>query len=884
MQQKIQQPTDDVSPQGVQQRESQPWHSLTRNAVASALNVEGRVGLSAQEARQRLIAHGPNQLPQLKKESLWEMLLEEVREPMILLLLVTGGLYALWGSLSDTLTIFAVILFVLGTEVFNERRAEHAIAGLSQLAEPMTMVRRDGQALSIPAHEVVVGDVLLLEAGRRLPADGRLIEAYGLSANESALTGESVPVDKDVEKTLAANTPLAERQTMAFAGTPIVRGRGLALVTATGIQTELGRIALAAREAKAPKTPLQIAMGQLSRLLVWIALAFSILVPVLAWLLSHLPLQQSILTGLSLAFATIPEEMPIIITMVLALGAYRLARQHAIVKRLQAVETLGSVTTIATDKTGTLTENRMRVEQIVPEPLTQKILELGVLCNDATGEETLVASDPLESALLQAAQQQGIDAIALHQKSPIVTEYTFESTRKLMSVVYQREGSLWSALKGAPEAIAARSSRIMSTDGEQREQSLTEEERERWRVRAQELAGAGLRVLAFAEKPLPSGTCTQEQAEEDLTFVGLVGLVDPPRPEAHAAMLACSTAGIRPLLITGDHPLTAQTIATQVGLEQPGRVVTGSELEALSDEALQTLVEDVSIYARTSPEQKLRIVKALQARGERVAVTGDGINDAPALSAADIGVAMGQKGTDVAREAADMVLTDDNFATIVRAIEEGRALFANLRKGVRYYLAVKVALVAVTLLSVLLRVPVPFAPVQILLMELFMDVAASVAFVSEAVEPGIMRQPPRDPRARFLDASMIWSIFGAAAGLFVAVSGVYLFTWYDGAGIATARTVAFVTWLLGHVLLAFHLRSERIPLVRLGVFSNRVMAWWASATALFVLLVTMVPPVQDLFKTTSLDGRSWTVACGAALLGTGWIEGVKWLARGRKRV
>ena len=390
------------------------------------------------------------------------------------------------------------------------------------------------------------------------------------------------------------------------------------------------------------------------------------------------------------------------------------------------------------------------------------------------------------------------------------------------------------------------------------------------------MAAGGLRVIACAEKTIAEGRLAQEEAESGLTFIGLIGFADPPRPEVREAIAACRTAGIRPLMVTGDHPLTARAVAEQVGLDGNGRLLSGPELDALSDEELRQVVGQVSLYARTTPEHKLRIVRALHARGERVAVTGDGVNDAPALAAADIGVAMGETGTDVARQAGDVVLADDNFATIVRAIHEGRVLFDNLKKGVRYYLACKVALVLATLLPTLLGVPVPFAPIQIILMELFMDLAAAATFVAEPAEAGLMRRPPRDPRARFLDRAMVSSIFSAGAGLFAAVSVAYLATWYGGAGLLRAQTLAFVTWLVGHVLLALNVRSERQPLLRLGFFSNRLMLVWGVATIAFVLLATLVPGVQAALKTVPLSGREWALAAGAALAGTFWMEARKW--------
>ncbi len=846
------------------------WHSLTSQEATAQLDVNSAIGLSVDEARQRLEQSGHNRLREEKHESLLEAFIEEVREPLILLLLVTGVLYGIWGELSDTVTIFAVIFIVVGVEIFNERRAAQAIGALRKLAEPTASVRRNGAYINLPTEEIVMGDVILVQAGRRVPADARLLEAAGLTADESSLTGESVPVDKEADIILPDTTPLAERRNLVFAGSTISRGHGTALIVATGMATELGRIAGLAREAKAPRTPLQLSMRALSRWMVWVALGFSVVVPLLGWLRGQ-PVQQMLLTGLSLAFATIPEELPIIITMVLALGAYRLSRHHAIVKRLQAVETLGAVTVIATDKTGTLTENRMEVSQISPENLTPHLLEMGVLCNHATQSGDDFVGDPLEVAFLRAAQKAGLNIEALRQAHPLQADFTFDNVRKRMTVVYQEGNLLRVIVKGAPEAM------IPLTGVDQT--ALSDE--------AGQMAATGQRVLAFAEKTVPLGKLTQEMAEANLTFIGFIGLADPPRADAKAAIAASRAAGIRPIMITGDHPLTALAIARQVGLEGDGQVLTGTDLDQLSDEALRETVGKATLYARTTPEHKLRIVRALQSNGERVAVTGDGVNDAPALAAADIGIAMGETGTDVAREAADMVLADDNYATIVRATGEGRILFENLKKGVRYYLACKVALVSITLLAVLIGVPVPFAPVQIILMELFMDVAASATFVAEPPEGDLMRLPPRDSKVSFMNRSMVASIFIAAAGLFAAVSVAYLITWYSGAGQLQAQTVAFVTWLIGHVLLAFNLRSEREPLIRLGVFSNRLMIVWAVATVLFILIIAFVPGIQALFKTGILSSSEWALVVGTALVGTFWLEVRKWLTyrgHGERRI
>ncbi len=832
------------------------------------------LGLSAAEAQGRLATSGPNRLREEEHEGFWDEYLEELTEPMILLLLVTGVLYSILGTLEDAVTIFAIIFTLVAVEVVNEQRAHKAIEALRDLAEPTAAVLRDGRRQELPVEAIVPGDLLVLEAGRRVPADARLLEAAGLALSEASLTGESVPVEKDPKALLPGATPLSDRRNLVYAGTAVVRGRGTAVVVATGMGTELGRVASLAEAVEEPRTPLQVAMADLTKYLVFVAVGFSVLVPLLGWLLAHEDPRTMVLTGLSMAFVTIPEELPILITMVLALGAFRLSRQHAIAKRLRAVETLGGVTVIATDKTGTLTENRMEVSRYFPDRAKAVLLEAGVLCNDASLDGGAGFGDPLEIALLRAAEAGGLSITAIRRAHPLRDESSFDNERKRMSVVCADDGGLRVVAKGAHESIlAVCSQRWTNSDSK----PLTDPDRLLIQTSAAALAGAGQRVLAIAEKRVAAGALPASQVESDLTFLGLVGFSDPPRPEAKPSIDACRAAGVRPVMVTGDHPLTAQAVAAQIGLDG-ARVLTGSDLDALSGPQLQATVRDVSIYARTTPEHKLRIVQAFHANGERVAVTGDGINDAPALRAADIGVAMGETGTDVAREAADLVLADDNFATIVRAVREGRILFANLRKAVRYYLACKVAVVVITLIPVLLQVPIPFAPIQLIVLELFMDLAASATFVAEPPESDLMREPPRDPHARFMSRPIVVSIFTSAAGLAAAVSAAYLVTYYSGVGLAEAQTTAFVTWLLGHVFLALNLRSEREPLIRLGAFSNRLMVIWGAAAILFAIFASVTPGVQSALRTAPLGGAQWALAVALALLGTFWIEVRKWLA------
>lgn len=853
------------------------WYALSVSDVLSSLHVTQQEGLDPVDVSERLTQFGPNCLTEAKRESVWETILEEVREPMILLLVGTGVLYGIWGGIADALTIFAIIAVVVGVEIINERRAESALDALRQLAVPTVLVRRGGRAVEVPAEGIVSGDVLILRDGQRVPADARLLSSAGLAADESPLTGESVPVDKDALAIVSEAAALAERSTMVYAGTTLTRGQGEAVVVATGLATEVGRIAGLTAGVKEPRTPLQIAMRELTRWMIWLALGFSTLVPLLGWLLGHQSPQQMVLTGLSLAFATIPEELPILITIVLALGAYRLAQHHAIVRRLRAAETLSAVSVIATDKTGTLTTNHMHVQQMVPAASRERVLEIGVLCNTAVAADGAYLGDPMEAAMLESAREMGWDVEARRQQFAKVAVFPFDTMWKMMAVAYEREEALWVAVKGAPEHVLAQSTHWQS--GETRV-SMTDGDRQTLTRQGEALTRAGLRVIAMAERVAPQGTLEREQAEADLTFVGFAGLSDPPRPEVKDAISACQKAGIRIAMITGDHPYTAHAIAQEVGMArvQDGEIVTGPELDEVSDAELQQMVTHTSLFARITPAHKLRIVQALRARGERVAVTGDGINDAPALAAADIGIAMGQRGTDVAREAAGIVLADDNFATIAAAVQEGRLLFANLRKAIRYYLACKVALVSATLLPVLLGVPVPFSPIQIIITELFMDVAASATFVNERAEGDLMRQAPRDAREPFMNRAYVASIFVSALGLFVAVSITYLITWYGGGGVVHAQTVAFVTWLLGHVLLALHLRSEREPLARLGLFSNRLMNVWLGAVVLICLVIVYVPLVQTQINTTSLTGGEWLLVAGMAVVGTSWIEVGKWLA------
>jgi Ca2+-transporting ATPase len=861
-------------------------------SVAKSLDVDPAVGLSVQEAERRLGEAGPNSIGEHEKEGFLDVALEEIREPMILLLISVGIIYSLWGSIWDALTIFAVIVTLVLAEVFNEYRTDRTIASLMELSQPTAQVIRGGVVVEVPTPALVPGDILLLKVGERVAADGRLFESYGLEADEATLTGESMPKAKDSRNILPPDTGVGDRNDMVFAGTHVVAGKARAIVTATGMNTEVGRIAKLTEEVKEPRTPLQTAMRQLTGTLVWVAVFFSALIPALG-ILEGRDLRQMILTGLSLAFAVIPEELPIIVTMVLALGAFALSRRKALVKRLRAAETLGDVTSIVTDKTGTLTEGRMKLASLLSDgrlsevgsgsllPGQRTLLEVGLVLNDlesAPGQGS--RGDPIEVAMAEAAIVAGLPYEELRAGYHLLNEYTFDTDRKMMTQVYERSGVIEVLSKGAPEAILARSTRL-SVDGENTE--MTDQAAAGILSAVGRMAGRALRVIAYGCKKVEVAPRSREEAEDGLTFLGLAGFEDPPRADAKGAVEACLGAGIKVYMVTGDYEATARAVADAVGITVKCGVLDGAKLDGMTEGDLDTAVRSTFVFARASPEHKLRVVEALKANGEVVAVTGDGVNDAPALKRADIGVAMGRTGTDVAKEAADMILLDDDFVTVGAAVEQGRKLFDNLRKGVRYYLACKVALVSIFLLPIFAGVPLPFAPIQIILLELFMDLAASSTFVAERAESGIMARGPRSPKTKFMDGAMKKGIAGGAVSLFLAVSVVYFFSLCLGRSALEAQTMAFGTWMICHVLLALNMRTEREPLASIGFLSNRLMVLWASAAFVSLLAAVYVPWLQGALRTTSLSGPDWALMIFASFVASFWMELKKTISFGHRR-
>src|SRR5512136_405027 len=799
---------------------------------------DGRTGLSEGEARKRLAQYGPNRLSKPWEITLLGIAREEITEPMILLLLAVGIFYTLLASFGDALTLYAIIATLVAVEIANEYRAKKAISSLASLAEPRTKAVRDGKITEVATEEVVPGDLLVLAAGTRVSADGKILSGVSLQADESSLTGESFPAEKNPGDDL-------------FAGTLVVSGEGILEVTLTGGGTRIGRISELARVIRPPKTPLQIAMKSLAKTLVFVALFFAI--PAIG-VLQGQDLRVMFLTALALAFATIPEELPIIITMNLGLGSWLLSRENCLVKKLKAAETLGNATVILTDKTGTLTESPMRVVEIFPPQ------DAGRVLSAARAAMTDLSLSITDRAVAEAAVARSIPAPA----GRVVRERAFDRGRNTRAIIRENGGRATLFLIGAPEEVLAGA----SGDNRGAVEALAAEA-----AKGRRVIGVAHRDLDGAEAGRPFG-----ELERGLTLDGLVSLEDPPRPGVRETIGRAQRAGIRTVMVTGDHPKTAAAIAAEVGIP-PAPLLEGKELDALSDADLRGRVKEVSVYARATPEHKYRLVKALQENGEVVAVTGDGVNDSLALKGADIGIAMGIRGTDAAKEAADIVIADDNFITIGKGVFEGRRIFDNLSKGVRYYLSVKVALIAVFAASLAAAVPFPFSPVQIILLELFMDLGASASFVAEPPEPSIDRRPPHDPKIPFLNSVMVTGIMLGGAALWIAVFVPYWYALDRGASPGVAQTAAFSAWMIGHILLAFFSRSAHDPLYRIGFFTNRVMVLWAAGALAFLAILLEVPAAGERFGLTQVPAGTILVVAGFAFLCMAGFDLVKIIRR-----
>jgi Ca2+-transporting ATPase len=864
------------------------WHTLSADEAARQLEVNIQAGLSAAEAAQRLAHFGPNALHEKRRRPPWRMFLDQFTDFMILVLMAAAIISGVVGDLEDTVAIVVIVILNAVIGFVQEYRAERAMAALKRMTEASASVLRGGRVESISAAELVPGDIVLLEAGNLVPADLRIIETARIKIDESALTGESVPLDKQTVAVEAANLPLGDRHCMAYKGTTIVHGRGRGLVVATGMQSELGKIAALISGAGETRTPLQNRLARFGKRLALVILAICVMVFVLGIIRGE-PLLLMFMTAISLAVAAIPESLPAVVTISLALGARKMVRQHALIRRLPAVETLGSVTFICSDKTGTLTQNKMQVTAIYADGRLETSLQsaqpaepwptLGralALSNDAhLDRHGKVHGEPTEAALLHAAQAAGFDKTVLEQEMPRLKELPFDSERKCMTTFHRTGATVLAFTKGSPEAVVPQCQRMLSANGEQ-----TIDRAALLRT-AETMAADGLRVLALACRSWPALPVSFHPAEleSELVFLGFVGLIDPPRNEVKEAVALCKSAGITPVMITGDHPATARAIAHELGIlvDSGGGVMTGTELAQLDQAAFATEVEQIRVYARVDPAQKIRIVKALQDKGEIVAMTGDGVNDAPALKAANIGIAMGKGGTDVAREAAHMVLLDDNFATIVHAIRQGRRLYDNIRKFIRYAVTTNSAEILVIVLAPFLGLPIPLLPIHILWVNLVTDGLPALALTAEPAERGVMRRPPRSPQESIFAHGMWQHMFWV--GLLMTVLTLLIQSWAYHSGSAHWQTMVFTVLTLAQLANVLAIRSEKESLFTIGLFSNRPMMLAIVATFLLQMATIYLPVLNTIFKTEPLDMAELVLCIGAASIVLVAVEIEKWLVR-----
>ena len=898
------------------------WYKLTAEETVEKLASDPKQGLSSAEIEQRLARYGPNMLVERSGISLWRILFNQLKEVMVIILIIAAVVSLILGETLDAVIIITIVFLNAALGFTQEYRAEKAMSALKKMSVPTVRVRRDGDIQEVSSTDLVPGDIVLLDAGSLVPADGRLVEAANLKAQESALTGESEPVEKYIAVPQGENLTLGDRTNMVYLGTSITYGRGVAIITEIGMETELGRIAELIQEVDEEQTPLQKRLARLGTILAWAAVAVIGLV-VVTGIIRGEELTDLFLTGISLAVAAVPEGLPAVVTITLAMGSQRLLKRNALIRRLPAVETLGSVTVICSDKTGTLTENRMTVtildvagNQVDMETLVYRkgvlweaewpgaappentalsaLVRAGALCNDAIikrGADGSIRAigDPTEGALLLAAEQIGYKKEELDAKWPRVAEVPFTSERKRMTTVHRVDASVeqsdltWSGAdyisisKGAVDSLIEVASGVLV---ENEVVPLDDKLRRRIMATNDELAKEGQRVLGIAFRHYKSDEIPtdQELLEVEGVFVGLVAMMDPPRPEAKGAVDTARKAGIRPIMITGDHPLTANRIAQDLNITQDDRNMTGTQLSQLTVEELELVVDDISVFARVAPEHKLNIVQALQDKGQIVAMTGDGVNDAPALKQADIGIAMGITGTDVAKEAADMVLLDDNFATIVAAVEEGRVIFDNIRKFIKYTLSSNVGELFLMLISPFLGMPLPLLPLQILWVNLVTDGLPGLALAREEGEPGVMQRSPFEPEesvfSRGIGAQILW--IGALMGLVSIVVGFG--SWLNDPD-GPWRTMVFTTLVLSQMGNALATRSTRESIFTIGLFSNRLMVWAVLTTFVLQLLLIYLPPLQKVFSTEALNVQQLIICLIASAVVFVVLEIYKWVRR-----
>jgi Ca2+-transporting ATPase len=920
------------------QQTQEAWHALDADHALNLFATPADQGLGNTEAARRLESYGPNQLAEAPPTTIWQMLWEQFNNFVVILLVVAAIISALLGDYVEAGAILAIVVLNAVLGIVQERRAEQALAALRKLAAPEANILRDGRRITIPAHQLVPGDIVFLEAGNYIPADVRLIDAVNLRIDEAALTGESVPAQKDAKTVLQPNIPLGDRKNTAFMGTVVTYGRGKGIVVSTGMYTQIGLIAEMLQGVEQEQTPLQRRLDQLGKVLGWASLAVCALVFAIGWMRGTDPLEMFII-AVSLAIAAVPEGLPAVVTISLALGMREMIQRNALIRRLSSVETLGSATVICSDKTGTLTQNEMTVTRVAVDgdivavtgvgyapqgdflmdgepvsltnyPAIRTALWVGALNNDAVlevsgtaeGEETYrIVGDPTEGALVVAAVKAGAQLLPLNQAYPRVQEVPFDSERKRMLTIHtvsnphpddispfyddkQREWYVV-AEKGAPDIVLQQCTHYQTR--EDQPVPLDDEQRRRILAVNDLMTQDALRVLGVAYRVMPvlgengNGNVDHAELERDLIFVGLLGMIDPSRPEVPHALKTARNAGIRTVMITGDYPKTAGAIAQDIGLMLPGHhVLTGNDLDKIDDETLQQEVKRTDVFARVSPQHKMRIVQALRANGEVVAMTGDGVNDAPSIKQADIGVAMGITGTDVTKEAADMVLTDDNYASIVSAVEQGRVIYSNIRKFVYYLLSCNLAEIAIIFLATLFGYPVPLTAIQLLWLNLITDGAPALALGVEKGDPDIMQQPPRHPKEPIINKRMVIGIIVQT----IAITGVTLAAYFIGLAYVpeAAKTMAFVTLSFSELLRAFTARSENYPIFKVGLFTNKAMNWGVLLSMVLLLSVVYLPFLNQVFNTVPLVWVEWQYVLPLLFVPAVAAELTKWVSFYRK--
>ncbi len=858
------------------------WFHLSEKEVLERLSAS-RTGLSSREAEKRKSEYGPNALQTAKRKNGFQVFLDQFKDLLVIILMIAAVISMISGDVESTAVIFAVLLLnaILGT--VEHQKAEKSLDSLMSLSAPMAKVLREGNKQEVLSSELVPGDILLLEAGDMVAADGRILENHSLLVNESSLTGESVNVEKKIQRIREVKVPLADQHNMVFSGSLVAAGRAVVVVTGTGMNTEIGRIASLMNNTGEKKTPLEISLDQFgghlaAGILVICAMIFGLSI------YRRMPLLDSLMFAVALAVAAIPEALSSIVTIVQAMGTQKMAKQHAIIKDLKAVESLGCVSVICSDKTGTLTQNKMTVEEIyvnnrlyAPEMLSMEVpahrylLYDAILNNDAAFADGRLIGDPTEAALIQMGGKLGIDEIALKHSLPRLAELPFDSERKLMSTVHRIDGQKMLFTKGAVDVLLPHITTIRTSQGVR---PVSEADKQAIMDQNMDFSKQGLRVLAFVSREMEEREPVTEKAETNFTFLGMTAMMDPPRPESKNAVLNARRAGIQPVMITGDHKVTASAVAAKIGILEDGELaVSGPELDDMSDEELSRNLQRISVYARVSPEHKIRIVRAWQEKGHIVAMTGDGVNDAPALKKADIGVAMGQMGTEVSKDAASMILTDDNFATIIKAVANGRNVYRNIRNAIKFLLSGNMAGILCVLYTSFAALPTPFAPVHLLFINLVTDSLPAIAIGMEQPEEGLLTQKPRDPKAGILTKRFALQILLQGALIAVCTMVAYHTGLITGSESA-ASTMAFSTLTLARLFHGFNCRS-RSSILKIGLKSNlwSIMAFEAGAIVLAAVL--FVPGLQNVFFVADLTVRQLLTIVIFALVPTLVIQAFK---------